>query len=127
MFRQSLRAVMFWFVFALQAVTPFIHAHAGTAQIDHAGFMHLHQPVSAGADRPAFAGVADGAGVEVAQGLRLRTDTRDTENVATVVLPVLLSGPGCATQPVAGLPAPPLPQWIPPDHAHPPVLAPPSV
>ena len=118
---------MLWLLFALQAVTPFIHAHAGGVQLKHASFMHLH-PGGHG-DLAYHALVADehGASFEAAQGRPLQIGplgaASDVQPAVTLSLPraerIAQSG--------AGLPAPPQPQRVPPDHTHPHALAPPSV
>lgn len=47
---RSLRLLMLCLVVALQAMTPFIHAHAGPAQASHAGWLHGHAGMSGDAD-----------------------------------------------------------------------------
>ena len=116
---------MLWFFVALQTMAPFIHAHAGTVQLNHGRFLHLHQGVHGDAQSHVMAADQHGTEVEVAQGMRLRNDTpvaaaRLATNVASPILVVAERRPG------AGLPAPPpLPPAL-PDHAHPYALAPPA-
>ena len=66
------RSLMLWFVFVLQAMTPFIHAHAGATQSSHAGFLHVHQNLSSDVAYPALSDASPGAEVEVAQGVPSR-------------------------------------------------------
>ena len=121
------RFLMLWLLVALQAMTPFIHAHAGAVQLKHANFMHLHQGAHGDAAYHALAADEHGASFEVAQGRPLRIDplgaANDFQPAVTLSLPraerIARSG--------EGLPAPPQPQRVPPDHTHPHALAPPSV
>jgi len=97
---------MLWLLVALQAITPFIHAHAGAVQLKHASFMHLH-PGAHG--RPLRIGPLGAAS--------------DVQPAVTLLLPRAER----TTQSSAGLPAPPQPQRVPAEHTHPHALAPPSV
>lgn len=60
---------MLWLFIALQAMAPFIHAHAGTVRLDHTGFMHLHQGSAGDAAWHAVASDAHGTEVAVAAGV----------------------------------------------------------
>lgn len=120
------RVLMFWFLVALQAMTPFIHAHAGAVQLKHVNFMHLHQGTHGDAPCHALAADEHGASFDAAQGRPLRIDplgVADAQPAATLSRPraerIAQSG--------AGQPALPRLQWVPPDHTHPHALAPPSV
>jgi hypothetical protein len=121
------RFLMLWFLVALQAMTPLIHAHAGAVQLDHAHFLHLHQGAHDDAACHALATDEHGAAFEVAQGRPLRIDplavANDVQPGATLSLPRVES----IAQSGAGLPALPRPQRVPPDHTHPHALAPPAV
>jgi hypothetical protein len=119
---------MLWLFVALQAMTPFIHAHAGVAHLKHASFLHLHPGAHGDTTYQALVADEHGASFEVAQGLPLRISPLGA--AGNVQPAVTLSLPPCAeriAQSGAGLPAPPQPQRVPPDHTHPHALAPPSV
>jgi len=113
---------MLWFFVALQTMAPFIHAHAGAVQLNHAGFLHVHQGAH-GNDAWHVATDEHGAEVEVAQGMPLRNDTPAT----TVPAPPAARLPHAtaAARPGAGLPAPPPLHQALPDHTLPYALAPP--
>lgn len=116
---------MFWFVIALQAMAPFIHAHAGAVQLNHADFLHLHQGAHSDAAWHGMASDEHGAEVEVAQSMPLRHDALGTIADA----PTLAHGPGAPRPDTtersgAGLAAPPLHPAL-PDHSLPHALAPP--
>ena len=115
---------MLWFFVALQTMAPFIHAHAGAVQLNHAGFLHVHQGVHGDA---AWHVAADehGAEVEVAQGMPLRSDTPATTVPAPLAAGLPLPHAGAAAHPGAGLPAPPPLHLALPDHTLPHALAPP--
>jgi hypothetical protein len=117
---------MLWFFVALQAMMPFIHAHAGAVQLNHSGFLHLHQVGSHDIVHHATATSEHGAEIDVEQGRPLRINALDPVEsalpVATLVLPSILS----SYRPGAGLPAPP-PRPPAPDHTLPHALAPPAV
>jgi hypothetical protein len=119
------RALMLWFFIALQAMMPFIHAHAGAVQLSHSGFLHVHQDMPADATWHASASDDHGAEVGVADG---RPSPLLILDVAEAALPASrLTLPHIAPQaiPGAGLPAPP-PRFPPPDHTRPLALAPPA-
>jgi hypothetical protein len=116
---------MLWFFIALQAMMPFIHAHAGAVQLGHSGFLHVHQDMPTDATWHASASDDHGAEVGVADGMPSPLLTLD---VAEPALPASTPAlPRIAPQatPGAGLPAPP-PRFPPPDHTLPLALAPPA-
>jgi hypothetical protein len=115
---------MLWFVIALQAMTPFIHAHVGAVQLDHTGFLHGHQGVHGDAAWHAMATDEHGAEAEVAQGMPLRNVTPATADAAPLAASWTLPRVATATRPSGGLPALP-PHRVPPDHTLPHALAPP--
>ena len=119
------RFLMLWFLIALLAMTPFIHAHAGVVQLNHVDFLHVHQSVHNDAAYHTLAADEHGAEFEVAQGRPLRIDPLGTAR--DVPPEVALPCTECVGQPGAGLPAPPEHQRVPPDHTHPHALAPPAV
>ena len=116
---------MLWFLIALQAMTPFIHAHAGALQLNHANFLHLHQGMPGDAAYHALAADEHGAEFEVAQGRPLRIDPLGPPRIVPPA--VALPCTECVVQSGAGLPAPSEHQRVPPDHTHPHALAPPAV
>ncbi|MBT9539051.1 hypothetical protein [Thiobacillus sp.] len=119
------RSLMLWFFIALQAMMPFIHAHAGAVQLSHSGFLHVHQDMPTDATWHATANADHGAEVDVADG---RPSPLLILDVAEAALPASrLTLPRIAPQatPGAGLPAPP-PRFLPPDHTLPLALAPPA-
>lgn len=115
---------MFWFVIALQALAPFIHAHAGTVHLGHSGLLHLYQSAHGDAACQATASDEHDAEVEVAQGMRMR----HAAPAVTEAQPVAAARPqlaALADRPAAGvLAASPL-RLSPPDHALPHALGPP--
>ena len=117
----------FWLLVALQAMAPFIHAHAGVVQLKHASFMHL--PTGVHGDAACHALVADehGESFEVAQGRPLRLDPLDAASDVQPAVTLSLPRAVRIAQSGAGLPAPPQPHRVPPEHTHPHALAPPSV
>jgi len=120
------RMWMFWLVIALQAMTPFIHAHAGTAQLNHAGWMHIHSPLGSDAACQAASHADHEAEVGVAQGMPLRhAALTAAEDARAGVTPV--TQPAAVGVGAVGLPFPAFPAWLPPppDHAMPLALAPP--
>lgn len=118
---------MLWFLVALQAMAPFIHAHAGAVQFNHASFLHVHQGVHTDVAYHTLAAGAHGAEVDVAQGMPHRVDPLGAASDASPALLRVLPRVDCAALPGAGLPAPPQAQRIPPDHTRPHALAPPAV
>ena len=121
------RFLMLWFLVALPAMAPFIHAHAGAVQFNHASFLHVHQGVHTDAAYHTLAADAHGAEIDVAQGMPHRVDPLDVADDVSLALLQALPRADCAALPGAGLPAPPQAQRIPPDHTHPHALAPPPV
>jgi hypothetical protein len=118
---------MLWFLIALQAMAPFIHAHAGAVQLNHADFLHLHQGMQGDAAYHAVAANEHGAEFDVAQGRPLRIDPLGTANEVPPAMALSQHCTECVTHLGAGLPAPPEHQRVPPDHTHPHALAPPAV
>ncbi|HEY9146347.1 MAG TPA: hypothetical protein VIN36_06640 [Thiobacillus sp.] len=114
---------MLWFVIALQALTPFVHAHAGAVQLNHAGWLHVHPGVHGDVTYHAIESSERGEEVEVGQGMPLRHVALAAAN-ADVPAPVSAARPPTARVgtflPVAPPLHPPLP-----DHALPHALAPP--
>jgi hypothetical protein len=116
---------MLWFFVALQTMAPFIHAHAGAVQLNHAGFLHVHQGVHSDAAWHVTAVDEHGAEVEVAQGMPLRHDTPATTAPVPPVVTLPLPHVDATTRPGTGLPAPPPLHLALPDHTLPHALAPP--
>lgn len=117
---------MLWLFIALQAITPFIHAHAGAVQLDHTGFMHLHQ--SAQGDVVWHAAVTDDHGTEVAVAagvpLRHTLGAAPADRPAAAVSTLL---PICdSTQRLDRSRAPPAPRVALRAHTLPHALAPPA-
>ena len=116
---------MLWLFIALQAMMPFIHAHAGAVQLNHSGFLHLHQDAHNDVAYHATATSEHGAEVDVAEGRPLRIGALDPADAAlpaaSLVLPCVVANHRLG----AGLPAP-SPPFAPPDHTLPPALAPPA-
>ena len=119
------RFLMFWFFIALQAMTPFIHAHAGAVHLKHANFLHLHQGGHGDAAYHALAADEHGAEVEVAQGMPLRNELPDAAGAAPLILRLALLCTDGMQQPGTGLPAPPALHLALPAHTLPHALAPP--
>ena len=116
---------MLWLFIALQAMMPFIHAHAGAVQLNHSGFLHLHQDAHNDVAYHATATSEHGAEVDVAEGRPLRIGALDPADAAlptaSLALPCVVANHRLG----AGLPAP-SPPFAPPDHTRPPALAPPA-
>ena len=117
---------MLWFVIALQAITPFIHAHAGAVQLSHVDLPHVHQGVHSDAVYHVMAADEHGAEVEVAQGKPLRNSTLGAAAEAPLAVILALPRAAMTERPATGLPAPTPLYLAPPDHTLPPALAPPS-
>jgi len=116
---------MLWFFVAVQAMTPFIHAHAGAVQLCHTGFLHVYPSVHGDAAYHALAADENGAEIRVAQGMSLRIGTLGAAAAAPLAVPLVLPGADKTERPGAGLPPPSL-HLAPLDHTHPHALAPPS-
>jgi hypothetical protein len=117
---------MLWFFAALQAMAPFIHAHAGSVQLNHAGFLHAPQDVHSDANWHAMAADEHGAAVEVALGMPLRNEAPATVAHIPLAANLTLRCIGAAACPGTGLPAPPPLHLASPDHTLPHALAPPA-
>ncbi|MBI1285020.1 MAG: hypothetical protein GC183_11865 [Thiobacillus sp.] len=117
---------MLWLFVALQAMAPFIHAHAGAVRVDHGGFLHLHQGMQDDVTYQAMAADDHGAEVAVEQGARLRESTFDAIAEAPPVPCLRLLRAALATRPGADLPLPPLLISLNSEHTLPHALAPPA-
>ena len=117
---------MLWFVIALQALTPFVHAHAGAEQLSHTGWLHVHPGVPSDVAYHAMKSGEQGGEVEVAQGMPLRHAALAAANAdASSRVPAVRPPTATADRPSTTLPAaPPLHPPL-PDHALPHALAPP--
>ena len=115
---------MLGLVIALQALTPFVHAHARAVQLSHAGWLHAHPGVHGDVTYHASESGEQGEEVEVAQGMPLRYGALTAVN-ADALSPVPTVRPPAAVRGSTALPvAPPLHPPL-PDHALPHALAPP--
>ena len=117
---------MLWFVIALQALTPFVHAHAGAVQLNHTGWLHVHPGVHGDVTYHAIESGEQGEEVEVGQGMPLWHAALAAAN-AGAPSPVPAVRPPTATAGRAGTilsATPPLHPPL-PDHALPHALAPP--
>lgn len=123
---RNLRLLLLWLFVALQAMTPFIHAHAGAVQLDHGGFLHVHQGAQVDAARHVAAADAHGAEVAVAQGMRLRDSSLDAISEALPHPSVRLLRITLAARPGAAFPTPPALDLAFPEHTLPHALAPPA-
>jgi hypothetical protein len=117
---------MLWFFVALQAMAPFIHAHAGAVQLNHAGFLHVHEGVHGDAAYHAMATAEHGEEVGVAQGAPHRHHSLDAVEAALPAVPLPLPRVAPASWPGAGLPAPPPFHLTSPADALPHATAPPA-
>lgn len=117
---------MLWFFIALQAMGPFIHAHAGAVQLSHAGFLHVHQGVYADTAAFVLATTEHGEEVGVAQGVSHRDPELEVADAALPAAPLSLSHAAQSSQPGAGLPAPPPFHLTSPADALPHATAPPA-
>jgi hypothetical protein len=120
------RFLMFWFFVAVQAMAPFIHAHAGAVQLGHTDFLHVHQGAHGDAAWHVTAQDEHGAEIEVAQGMPLRNDMSPTAVPAPLAASPALPRASEAACPGAGSPAPPPLCRVRTDHAFPYALAPPA-
>jgi hypothetical protein len=117
---------MLWFVIALQALTPFIHAHAGVVQASHAGFLHVHQSVHGDATSHALEQGEQDVEVEVAQGMPLQHTALAVANASMPFATTSIPSPtAMASWPGAGSSVSPPLHLAPPDHTLPFALAPP--
>lgn len=116
---------MLWLFVALQAMTPFIHAHAGAVLLNHGGLPHLHQGEHSDASYHVVAAHEHGAEVAVEQGLQQRTGAQRVAPDALCVPPSIFLQADIL-QPGVGLPAPPPLYLVRSDHTLPLALAPPS-
>ena len=118
---------MLWFFVALQAMTPFIHAHAGAVQLSHGGLLHVHQGLHTDAVYHAIATHEHGAEVEVAQGVPARKTSLDASGIVlSILVNPMASYLGASERTRAVLTDPSLFHLTSPDHARPLALAPPS-
>jgi hypothetical protein len=114
---------MLWFFIALQAMMPFIHAHAGADQVHLGGFLHVHQDIPG--DLTWHANADHGAEIDVADGRPSPLLALDVADAALPASPLTLPRIAPQASPGAGLPAPPA-RFPPPDHTLPLALAPPA-
>ncbi len=123
---QFLRLLMLCLVIALQAMTPFVHAHADPAQVSHAGWLHGHASMPGDAAYHLSENREQDAEIEMTQGLPQRQAALFLADVdASYPLPV--GSPRAMTaggQDPAWLAASPLHARL-SDHALPHTLAPP--
>jgi hypothetical protein len=115
---------MLWIVLALQAMTPFIHAHADVMHLGHADGPHMHQTLSAEAAGHAVVAGEHDVTVAVAQGL----PARDAEDVIEASARGIAARPAPVVAVALAVPAFPIPPPLhlsPPDHALPLTQAPP--
>ena len=120
------RLLMLWFVIALQALTPFVHAHAGTVQLDHTGWLHVPPGVSSDVTYHAIESGKQGVEVEVVQGMPLRHAALAAANAdAPSRVPAVWPPAATADRPGTVLPVAPSLHPPLPDHALPHALAPP--
>ncbi|MHB1092900.1 hypothetical protein [Thiobacillus sp.] len=116
---------MFWFVMALQAMTPFVHAHAGAGWLGEPGQLHVHPGVYGDVVCHLIEGGEQGALVEVTQGMSLRQAVLlAADAVPNPVSAVLPTGMITSGWHAAWPTAPPLPRLL-SDHILPFALAPP--
>lgn len=125
--RRTCRFLLLWIFIALQAMTPFIHAHAGTVHLNHTGFLHLHQDVAhADATWHALAADEHGTEVAVAAGLTARKGAHAKPADVPPAVPPLASWPVAEMHyPGTGLSTPPAVHRVPPGYTLPPAFAPP--
>lgn len=125
--RRTCRFLLLWIFIALQAMVPFIHAHAGAANLNHTGFLHLHQDV-AHADATWHVLEADEHGTEVAvaAGLPGRNGAHTVPADVPPAAAPLAPWPAAEMQyPGTGLSAPPAVHRVQPGYTLPPAFAPP--
>ncbi|MHB1213964.1 MAG: hypothetical protein ACYCY9_03155 [Thiobacillus sp.] len=121
------RLLMFWCVIALQAMAPFIHAHAGAVQLGHADLPHVHQGAHGDAAYHAVVNGEHGAEVAVAHGLPARHAAAAGEVAGAPLVALGIPPAAIARGASAVLRAPPPFHLSSPDHIRPHALAPPAV
>lgn len=121
-----LRFLMLWSFVVLQALAPFIHAHAGPVRLDQGGLLHLHQGVHGDAGCNATVTDEHGAEIVVEQGVRLRNSTPDAvaNALAAAATPFACTFP--AARGGADLPILRRLAFALSEHILPPALAPPA-
>lgn len=117
---------MLWFVMALQAMTPFVHAHAGPLPVSPANVLPGHPGVPGDVAYHAIENSGQDAGVEVAEGMPSRQSVlpaagADASYPVPAVLPPEIKAGGRGT---VGPVAPSLQVRL-PAHVLPHALAPP--
>lgn len=117
---------MLWLFVALQAMAPFMHAHAGAVRVDHGGFLHLHQGIQGDVTYHAMAADEHGAEVAMEQGVRLRDSTLDAIAEAPLVPCLRLLRAALATRTGVDFPLPSLLISLYSQHTLPHALAPPA-
>lgn len=117
--------LLIWFFAALQAMTPFIHAHADGVSFGHTGFLHVYEDLAGEVAGPVFAADQHGMAVEVAHGMPPRIGASVTANEARFALVQWQTLADATLRPGSGLTAPPRLQRVPPAHVRPFALAPP--
>lgn len=116
---------MLWFFVTLQAMAPFIHAHAGSMQRNHSGFLHGHQGANVDAFSHAVVFGEHGAEVDVAQGMPMRDHPRGLAADPSPAVAARLPRAVDASHPGSGPWASPQPPPALADFAFPYALAPP--
>lgn len=116
---------MLWLFIVLQMMTPFIHAHAGVVQLDHASLLHAHTGMHNDPAYHAIAAEEHGAEIEVARGMPSRADALRASPEASLAAAVTAPRIDTAS-PGAGFSAPPPLYLVRSDHTLPLALAPPS-
>lgn len=120
------RLLIFWFVIALQAMTPFIHVHAGALPAGHTSLLHMHPYAYSDAGCHAVSPDEHGPEIEMAQGSPLRHATLAVADAVPHLAPPDRLTLAAVCRPIAGVPIFfPLLPLPPPDHTLPPALAPP--
>lgn len=126
MTQRSFRYLMLWLFIALQAMAPFIHAHAGAVRLDHTGFMHLHQGSAGDAAWHAVASDAHGTEVAVAAGVPLRHTLAPAQVDEPAMAATAPHSVRDRTQSMSGPRPPPVLRIALPAHTRPLALAPPA-
>jgi len=115
---------MLWFFIVLQMMAPFIHAHAGAVQLDHASGSHAHTGTHIDPVYHAIAAQEHGAEIEVARGMPVRAAAQASSEAPMAAAATLLRID--LLSPAADFPAPPPLYLVRSDHSLPFALAPPS-